>query len=774
MILAATAPLVMKSTNAPSEAPWKYVTLGDLAQNAAVYTVLGGSAVSVFGDKYVPLDSSVTENKAHVFAAKLNPKISVVARNHSFNPLISRHLIDFYEKATSGNDVTNIGKISFDNYYNLAIGKNALDNIEPESIMNHSDAANESNTLWTDIKSSNDTDVKAALNTAVGQYAMGGDRKNVAYGGSSSSEYPQRNMSGSGNTAVGGFALRRNTIGDWNTAVGAYALESASDTDTGQGSHNTAVGSTALRRNTTGYNNTAIGYSSLKNNISGIYNVAIGYAAMNWNTDNNYNTAIGSYSLKFNVGDKNTAVGYDSLKGIESENNNTCTGNNNTAVGYQALSSNTTGNYNTASGTNALKSNTTGSYNTADGTESLNSNTTGFYNTAVGYQALSSNTTGMNNVAIGYATLKKNTTGNHNIAVGFQTLVDNTEGFTNTAIGFSSLRRNTTGMYNTAIGNDVLSSNTTGKYNIAVGAYSLSLSKTAGYNIAIGKYALRSLPESTGEHNIAVGRESLYANSTGEHNVSIGNYSLHSNSTGKNNTAIGDYALNSNTTGDNNTAIGYNAAGNLNQSNKLYISANLDWVGTSALIYGDDTSGNRKLLFNVTSKQAYLGSIAAANKIITQGELTASLDEGMQSTRLALSDRRLKNITGDNKSGLKEILQLKVKNFTMKNDKNKEPLVGVIAQELQKVFPNSVVKGDDGYLRIKKDEIFYACVNAIKELHALVSDIFAKIAGLDEKIRFLEEKNKLNEEKIKKLETRLEQQNKMFEKRLAELEKAKN
>lgn len=102
----------------------------------------------------------------------------------------------------------------------------------------------------------------------------------------------------------------------------------------------------------------------------------------------------------------------------------------------------------------------------------------------------------------------------------------------------------------------------------------------------------------------------------------------------------------------------------------------------------------------------------------------------------------------------------------MKRDKKKEVLVGVIAQELQKVFPNSVVEGRDGYLRIKRDEIFYACINAIKELNNMFQDIAAKITGLEEKIRILEDQNKINEDKI----AALERQNKLFEERLAALE----
>ena len=86
---------------------------------------------------------------------------------------------------------------------------------------------------------------------------------------------------------------------------------------------------------------------------------------------------------------------------------------------------------------------------------------------------------------------------------------------------------------------------------------------------------------------------------------------------------------------------------------------------------------------------------------------------------------------------------------------------------MQKVFPNSVFQdGLSKYLKISREEIFWACVNAIKELNEKVQDIVAKIAGLDEKIKILESKNKMYEEKI----TNLEHKNKLYEERLQAIE----
>ncbi len=123
------------------------------------------------------------------------------------------------------------------------------------------------------------------------------------------------------------------------------------------------------------------------------------------------------------------------------------------------------------------------------------------------------------------------------------------------------------------------------------------------------------------------------------------------------------------------------------------------------------------------------------------------------------SDIRLKNVSGDSTAGLKEINALEVKNYTYKNDKEKTPHVGVIAQQLQKIFPNSVFEGEDGYLRIKTEEIFYAMVNSIKELFAQIQDLTAKVVGLDKRLTELEQENAM-----------LKKQNADFEKRLSKLE----
>lgn len=109
------------------------------------------------------------------------------------------------------------------------------------------------------------------------------------------------------------------------------------------------------------------------------------------------------------------------------------------------------------------------------------------------------------------------------------------------------------------------------------------------------------------------------------------------------------------------------------------------------------------------------------------------------------SDIRLKNIGKEFKGGIDELNQLTFYNYTYKRDAEKTPRVGVMAQDLQKVFPNAVAENKDGYLYIRKDDMFYAALNAIK-------DLFQKMTDNSEKIKALEERNAVLEKQVKELQ----------------------
>ena len=67
---------------------------------------------------------------------------------------------------------------------------------------------------------------------------------------------------------------------------------------------------------------------------------------------------------------------------------------------------------------------------------------------------------------------------------------------------------------------------------------------------------------------------------------------------------------------------------------------------------------------------------------------------------------------------------------------------------MQKVFPNAVKKGADGFLTIRMEDMFYAVINAIKELDA-------KYQAQEKRINKLEKENKELKTRLDRLEAKI-------------------
>jgi len=333
----------------------------------------------------------------------------------------------------------------------------------------------------------------------------------------------------------------------------------------------------------------------------------------------------------------------------------------NTAEGDSALFNLTTGGSNTAIGAAALTSNTGGSSNTAVGVQAVGSNTTGNSNTGIGVDALLSNTTGRENTAIGVDTLFANTTGNDNLACGFEALFHNTIGIQNTATGPFALFRNTTGQFNTANGAGALQANIGGTANTATGESALS-------------------DNTSGNNNTASGVNALFFNTTGQNNTAVGLNALLNNNTGSNNIALGVSAGSNLTTGSNNIEIG--ALGVAGEANKIRIGRQGTQNGTNiAGIFGVAVAGSQV----VVNSNGKLG--------------------------VAASSARFKEAIKPMDRASEALLALKPVTFRYKEelDPTKIPQFGLVAEEVEKVNPDLVVRDDAG----KVMTVRYEAVNAM-------------------------------------------------------------
>lgn len=379
-----------------------------------------------------------------------------------------------------------------------------------------------------------------------------------------------------------------------------------------------------------------------------------------------------------------------------------------------------------------------------------------------------------------YAT--KETSANNLVGIGFGT----TNYLNSVAIGYKAgAFTDAVSIGNGANGNE---------YGVAIGSNSQTRHKNS---VAIG-YSART----TGENAVAIGA-SQWGTEAGERSVAIG---YGANARYERSIAIG---ANASVMGENSIAIGNNATAHykntvvLGDSNTtVFIPGNLvvnhaaligraagrndnlyfrpyaqedgrhfavlnagDWKGedSNVSLVQDDTNDD-KLVVRVgpysTVTEWWRRDYKDNNRTHINFE---DPTRGNDPKSHRQSDIRLKNVGEPFTAGLNELEKLNFYHFTFKKDKDHVPQVGVMAQDLQKVFPQAVSKDDGGWLTIRWDEMFYAAINAIKELNTKVCSIAKDVTNLktvtDEHTKTLEAQAQTIEQQqveIKELTARVE------------------
>lgn len=435
----------------------------------------------------------------------------------------------------------------------------------------------------------------------------------------------------------------------------------------------------------------------------------------------------------------NVAIGYQSMNALKNAQGNT-------ALGLSTLSENISGKYNTAIGYNAGSA-LHESYNTYIGA-GAGEKASGSRNTAVGYQAGYENS-GSVNVFVG-ANAGRTGSGSYNVGIGYDAL-RSVSGDYNVAIGTGALKNLTTGSYNTAIGYNACSEVTTGSHKTCI-----------GYNSGPGANTQTSYMSETGSWSrgqtvsdyLGSKTDNLERTYIGGRPYNYGGdavMEIH-NVGGTNSNLINNPGVKSNTTTVINGNLIVRGRAMMTIGSKLWSFVEVDTKGSSAEHSMGYYSNNNVGTILAGNQQDY--TVCYDTKVNT-GILPVKLKGGvcLDSTS---SDRRLKNIGTRNLAGLKELNQLKIYDYTFKNDKSKHSQIGVMAQDLQKVFPNSVFEGPDGYLRIRWDEMFFASINAIKELDRKIVSLVNRATKVETQIAKLEQENISLKTQVDALSVRVE------------------
>ena len=347
--------------------------------------------------------------------------------------------------------------------------------------------------------------------------------------------------------------------------------------------------------------------------------------------------------------------------------------------------------------------------NTADGTGVLTSLTTGFGNSGFGFKALNFDTVGNSNAAVGFKALQRNVDGNFNTAMGALSLGSNQSGFQNTATGYGALffndsTGNSNGNLNSAFGFYALLSNTDGSSNSAFGWASLASNTTGTSNTANGVLAL--VLNTDGFDNTASGFNALGANTSGVGNTAVGENALANNTTGSGNTAVGDQAMDNETTGGDNLALGAGAGGNIVTANNVIAIGNsgadvsaTTWIGG---VYNTTTISDITEPV-VVSNTGQLGTIASSERFKTD---VAPMDKASEA-----------------------ILSLRPVTFHYKSNAKGRAQFGLIAEDVEKMNPDLVVRDKEGKpYTVRYDAVNAMLLNEFLKEHRKVQDLEATVA----------------------------------------------
>ena len=335
------------------------------------------------------------------------------------------------------------------------------------------------------------------------------------------------------------------------------------------------------------------------------------------------------------------------------------------------------------------------------------------------------------NVVVGYGAMAAdNAAGSHNVFLG----AHSGNGFTsptssyNTIVG--SIYTGTTASYDTIVGYGVYTKgDPTTKAMTAIGYGSCSsvYGNNSGSRVCLGYnagYFTGNTPSSfdtdNGDHIYIGGRtqSQLTKGFAGRSALEVHNNTV-------NGQTYGNVVINTNLVlrgnlypSDENGKVSYN------------VFTDTQTGGAENAYFRCNSDAYQQILFfnNYVCQGLVQSNPKSVNMLIKGGNCSASdgYPNGNGCPNIS-SDRRLKYDITENNDGLDKILKLKPYNYTYKSDPATLQ-VGVMAQDLQKIFPQAVSKDPKGFLQIRIEDMFYSLVNSVKELAQKLEDLFDKVA----------------------------------------------
>ncbi len=569
------------------------------------------------------------------------------------------------------------------------------------------------------------------------------------------------NNTGSYNSFVGYQAGFNNTVGEKNTFIGSY-----SGISNYYGTNNTFTGYNAGFSNYNGHANNFFGTSSGYSNSSGSNNTFVGPESGYYNTTGSYNTFLGYRAGYNNTANNNVFIGN------ECGYSNT-TGSLNVFIGYAAGHENTTGDGNIFLGNGAGHYNTVGQSNVFMGMRSGFNNQTGEQNVYIGYMSGMNGTSPYSNVCIGYQSGKGLSTAYNNVFVGSNTGLNTTWGESNVFIGTSAGEANVTGGYNVHIGTGA-GQKATASDNIFIGYGSGFSTTTGGSNVYLGMQA--GFQNVTGQNNVFLGKYAGYYE-TGSDKLYIdnsltttpliyGDFSTDNLTINGNLTAAGTWFKINGNPGSAATPAYYCYQGAAGSSSKSYAFSVNDALWVTGPSFMDskldiDVStapalsvlGDEALWYNGTYfSWGYGGTYNYfADKVTIGNAANPAYTLYVQGSAYATgtwtgSDARWKKDLVPIVNTLEKINEIQSYTYKWKSDEypgmnfDNERQIGLMAQDVEKVFPELVRTDDNGYKAVSYDKLSVVLLEAIKEQQHQIEAEKAKNKELENELSSLKER----------------------------------
>jgi hypothetical protein len=427
----------------------------------------------------------------------------------------------------------------------------------------------------------------------------------------------------------------------------------------------------------------------------------------------------------------------------------------NSFFGINAGSSNISGGYNSFFGNNAGYYNSAGGYNSFFGYAAGFSNDSGSYNSFVGNNAGHSNSSGSYNSFVGNNAGYSNV-GNYNAFVGDSAGYYNSGG-NNSFVGHNAGYNNGSGGSNSFIGDYAGFSNTTGSSNSCFG-------DSAGYN------------NQTGSNNVFIGRNAGFAE-TGSNKLYIDN--------GINSSPLiyGDFSAGTLT-----------VTGTLNATNFAGNGAGLTNINVAAIANGVLTTGSyadppwltslagtkvNGAVANATSctYTSEIGSISSnyiprwngiqmvTGMISDNGTVAEVKGTLVLSSVASVSDERFKKNIQPLQQSLDKVIKLTGVSYDWKTEEysgmgfTTGRQIGLIAQEVEAVFPELVLTDDNSYKAVAYDKLVPVLIEAVKEQQesinqqqSAIKQQLESIIQKDFRIEMLEKTLRMMEQRLTSLE----------------------